>query len=131
MQRMILFLLLPVLAACSTPRESCLRTATQQLGVVNRLVAETEANLARGYAVEREPYTTTRVDLCVGGSRYRYGGVGWSYCTVPTTRYRARPVAIDRATEQRKLRELKQTRTRLAREAEPRVDYCNQRYPAS
>lgn len=134
MTRLILLSALALsLAACATPRESCLRTATKDLIVIDRLIAETQATLARGYALEREPYTRTQVDLCLGSGRYGYGrgGIGWNYCATPTTRYRDRPVAIDRAAEERKLRELRQTRTRLAPEVEQRAAQCSARYPAS
>jgi hypothetical protein len=40
-------------------------------------------------------------------------------------------VTIDLATEQRKLAELKQTRARLLKEAEPKLEFCNLKYPAS
>ena len=66
--------------------------------MVNGLILQTEANLQRGYGVRREAYTSSRVDLCLGSrSCRRHGrvGYGWSYCTVPETRYRNVPVTID------------------------------------
>lgn len=132
MNRLILLALLPILAACSTPRESCLRAASRDLVVVDRLIAQVQGNLARGYAVDREPYVTSTVDLCVGNRGYRGiygGGVGFSYCSRPVTRYRANPVAIDRQTEERKLRELKQTRARLEKQVNANLEACNARYP--
>lgn len=132
MKWMILLLMLPVLAACSTPRQSCINSATRDLAVVNGLIVQTEANLQRGYGLRREAYTSTRVDVCVGSRSYRSSrGFGWNYCAVPQTRYRNVPVTIDRATEQRKLKELQQTRARLVKEARPKLEYCNAKYPAS
>jgi hypothetical protein len=98
---------------------------------VDRLIAETEANLRRGYAIDREPYVTTGLDFCFG----RYGGVqdgvavGLTYCNTVETRYREVPVAIDRSTERRKLAELRETRARLARTAEGQIAACEARYP--
>ena len=97
-------------------------TMNRRLRVVDTLIAQTQANLSRGYGIEREAYVTSTLDLCLGGGSYRYGrygGTGWTYCHRPTTRYKAKPVTIDRAAEQRKLAELKQTRARLLKEAKP------------
>lgn len=133
MRNLILLLALPALLACAPTRQTCLRAATQDVAVVDRLILETQQNLARGYALDREAYVTNSVDLCLGSNRVGFGtgvGVGWSYCNTPTTRYRERPVAIDRAAEQRKLRELQQTRARLIKESEAALEQCNLRYPA-
>ncbi len=127
MKRMIPLLLLPLLAACATPRESCVSAAQKELVTIDRLILETRANLQRGYAIDREYYTSSRVDLCVGSRRH---GFGWNYCSVPTTRVRERPVTIDRAAEQRKLSELQQARKRAAQEAQNKLAYCNAKYPA-
>ena len=127
MKRMIPLLLLPLLASCATPRESCLSSAQKELATIDKLIVETQGNLQRGYAIDREYYTSSRVDLCMRGGRHR---VGWSYCTVPTTRVREKPVTIDRATEQRKLAELQQARKRAAEEARNKVAYCEAKYPA-
>ncbi|WP_068115651.1 hypothetical protein [Tropicimonas marinistellae] len=133
MRNVILLLVLPVMAACATPRETCLKAATKDIQVVDQLILETQANLSRGYGIEKEPYVTSTVDLCLGSGGYGYGrnrvGVGWSYCNTPTTRYKSKPVAIDRAAEQRKLRELKETRARLVRESDARLAQCNAQYP--
>ena len=37
------------LAACGTPQEQCIGAATRDMQVVNRLIAEVQGNLARGY----------------------------------------------------------------------------------
>ncbi|MFD0980545.1 hypothetical protein [Tropicimonas aquimaris] len=133
MRHLILLLALPALVACAPTRQTCLKAATQDVAVVDRLILETQENLSRGYSLDREAYVTNTVDLCLGSSRGGYGrglGVGWSYCNTPTTRYRERPVAIDRAAEQRKLQELRQTRSRLVKESEAALQQCNLRYPA-
>jgi hypothetical protein len=45
MKRALLSLLL--LTACGTPQEQCINSVTRDMRVVDRLIAETEANLAR------------------------------------------------------------------------------------
>ncbi|RYH08238.1 hypothetical protein [Tropicimonas sp. IMCC6043] len=127
MGRLILLLTLPLLAACATPRQTCLVAATRDLATVDQLIAETEANLQRGYAIEPEYYTGSQVGLCVGNGLYT--GLGWTYCTVPQTRVRARPVTIDRTVEQQKLRDLKKVRVRAEREARTKLESCDATYP--
>lgn len=127
MRSLILLAALPLLAACATPREQCLVSATRELTLIDSLIAETQGNLQRGYAVDRQYYTGTRLDLCVGNGYYR--GLGWTYCTVPDTRVVDRPVTIDRSVEQQKLRDLRQVRARAEREARTRLEQCNATYP--
>ena len=126
MKWLIPLVALLALAACATPREACLSSARKEIATLDRLIAETRANLDRGYALEREYYTTTRVTYC-GGSRRR--GLAWNYCTVPDTRVRVEPVAIDRTTEQRKLRELLQSRKRAENKARQQIAYCDAKAP--
>ena len=48
--RLILIPLVLLLAGCATPKENCIKSANKDLAVVDRLIAETQANLTRGYA---------------------------------------------------------------------------------
>ncbi|MBD3765401.1 MAG: hypothetical protein IE927_11935, partial [Rhodobacterales bacterium] len=50
--RVLPVLTLIALAACGTPREQCIARETRDLRTVDRLIAETEENLRRGYALE-------------------------------------------------------------------------------
>lgn len=128
MTKYALLPLLLILAACATPRERCIAAVTRDLSNVEKLIAETKANLARGYAIEREPYTTFELEWCLSrGSKE--GDLRWTWCRDTVTRYRDKPVAIDRATEERKLRELRATRTRLTRQSAAQVAQCQARYP--
>ena len=67
--RPALFLVLPlVLAACATPRESCLSSVGQQGRVIDALISQTRGNVARGYAIEeREELRTRRVAALATG----------------------------------------------------------------
>ncbi|MEM1428015.1 MAG: hypothetical protein AAGG09_01010 [Pseudomonadota bacterium] len=123
--RMFIGFTLCLLAACASPREACLRAALSEVATLDRLIAETEANLARGYAIELEPFVTTGVDFCFGRGAYRHGfGTGFRYCNNVETRYREREVAIDPAAERRKLAELRKRRADLAPAAEARAAAC-------
>ena len=121
--------LLPLLllAACATPRAACETRATKDLRVMNTLIAETRANVDRGYAIAREPYVTTSFQMCLGSTREN---VGIRWCNRPETRYRDTQVAIDPAAEQRKLGNMIAKRDQLEREARTGLAACRSTYPA-
>lgn len=98
-------LLCLVLAACATSRQACLTAATREVLRLDRLIAETDGNLRRGYAIEQG---TAQVTLCIGDD-------GVDACVTPPARERA--VAIDPVVERRKLAELKRARRRAAARA--------------
>lgn len=129
MKRLVL-LTLSALAACGTPQEQCISRNTRDLRTVDRLIAESEGNLARGYAFET---VTVYEDY-------------WAYCPqravsegqpVPPPRLclderpvtEKRPKAIDLNDEARKLASLKEKRTSLARQAENVIAACRAQYP--
>ena len=129
MQRLILPALL-FLTACGTPQEQCINRNTRDLRTVDRLIAETQGNLDRGFAYE---------DITV------YRDV-WVYCARPVVAEgepappprlcrdeRAetvtRPKAIDLAAEAVKLEGLIAKRRQLARAAEPLIAQCKAAYP--
>lgn len=124
------FLTLATLAACGTPQEQCINRNTRDLRTVDRLIAETEGNLARGYAYET---VTVYEDY-------------WTYCPVPRPVEgqpappprlcfderpvtEKRPKAIDLNEEARKLASLKEKRKSLALQAEKVIAACKAQYP--
>ncbi len=129
MKRLI-FPLLALLAACGTPQEQCISRNTRDLRTVDRLIAETQGNLDRGYAFET---ITVYEDY-------------WAYCQgprvaegepVPPPRLclderpvtEQRPKAIDLNAEARKLDSLKAKRRDLARKAEAVIAQCKAEFP--
>ncbi len=100
------FILLPilVLSACATPREQCINQVTQDLRIINSLIAETQGNISRGYAIEERQDVRTSRRICRGensdGSTFRYP------CNETETFTTTRPVAIDLNAEQAKLESL-------------------------
>jgi hypothetical protein len=124
---------LALLAACGTPQEQCIARETRDLRVVERLIAEAEANIARGYALEERVFYSDR----------------WTYCPVPpdpdappdapvpppkpcleeVRETRTVPKAINLADETDKLSGLKVKRRDLARAAEPGIAACRRTYP--
>ena len=116
-----------LLASCGTPQEQCIRSATREIATVDRLIAETEANLARGYAYESKEvihYEWQRCDDWSPGTRPRM-------CFEPVWDTVRKPVAIDPQVEARKLAGLKARRAALARQAAPAIAACRENYPES
>lgn len=100
------FILLPLIAltACTTPREDCINSVTRDTRIINSLVAETQGNLSRGYAIAEEQEVRTLRRTCRGknedGSTFRYR------CDETETFTTTRPVAIDLNAEKAKLESL-------------------------
>jgi len=125
MTRIFALLAVPLLlVACASPQQRCLMDATRELRTVDNLIAETEANLARGYAIDRELDQRSRLTFCTGSYGHWGYGAGMSFCTTDDIVYRDRPVAIDPAAEQRKLSLLRDRRARLAPVAQRAVTAC-------
>jgi len=129
MKRLIL-LSLGLFAGCGTPQEQCISRNTRDLRTVDRLIAETQGNLDRGYAFETitvyEDYWTSCPQppvtegqtpppprLCLDER--------------PVTEQRAK--AIDLNEEARKLDSLKVKRRQLAQAAEAVIAQCKAEYP--
>ncbi|MCX7888643.1 MAG: hypothetical protein N2422_02790 [Rhodobacteraceae bacterium] len=123
-----------LLAGCGTPREQCIAAATRELATVDALIAESQANLRRGYA-----YQPTAV------SRPEWRVCDWielpprpdgtpvpprpRYCLETATDTVQKPVPIDPVAEQRKLDNLLARRKVLNREAAAAVEACKASFP--
>jgi hypothetical protein len=123
------------LAACGTPQEQCIRTATRELRTVDRLLAETRANLARGYSYETEEITRTEWVICdyVQDPASTPGAPlpkpRPRYCFDDVTDTVRREVAIDPALERRKLAGLEEKRRDLNGKAAAAIRACQTKYP--
>lgn len=116
---------LVVLAGCATPYERCVAPATGQLRTVDALIAETQANIARGFALER--VRDIRYDLV---PCHDIDGLV-RFCREPVAIERARPVAIDRTVEAGKLASLRARRAELAMELSVLRADCRARHPGA
>ncbi len=129
------WILVAALAACGTPQEQCIGTATRELRTVDRLIAETKGNLARGYSYETEEITRTEWVICdyvqdpaptpgapLPKPRPRY-------CFDDVTDTVRREVAIDPGLERRKLAGLEEKRRDLNRRAAAAIEVCQAKYP--
>ncbi|WP_428546711.1 hypothetical protein [Profundibacter sp.] len=117
MKRYLLALLLP-LAGCSTALEQCVNRSTKNLQAVDDLIATTQANIDRGYALDSRPQVSIGLQLCTSPS------ANFHFCTGTQTSPKQAPVAIDVAAERRKLAELKSRRAVLKRQSDLVVRAC-------
>ncbi|MDW4551359.1 hypothetical protein R5H32_18535 [Defluviimonas sp. D31] len=118
-----------LLAACGSPQERCIQSATREMRTLDRLIAETEATLARGYGYETREvvrHVWTRCDDFIPG----YGPHPYRrMCFEPVFHTVKEPVAIDPAAEARKLDGLKTRRAELAARAAPAIEACKVEHP--
>ena len=133
MKRLLFATLGLALAACGTPQENCIRGVTRDLRVVEGLIGDTEANLARGYALENITMSRPVWKQCLR----RTGGitpegqpaVAPDLCLDDETYTVTRPKAIDLSAEQRTLDGLKAKRAQLTRQSEGAVAQCRAQHP--
>ena len=116
------------LTACGTPQEQCIRANTKELRQVDALIAETRANLSRGYGYDEQTVTDWDWAPCFP-SRPNVAGTGRDMCWEPYERTVRKPVAIDPAAENRKLAALTERRKVLASRAAPAIAACKAQYP--
>ncbi|WP_343080861.1 hypothetical protein [Ostreiculturibacter nitratireducens] len=129
MRRAALALLLLV-AACATPQERCIQTATRELRTVNELIAEIEGNLARGYAYQTYEITRPVWAICDWLPPAKEGGRPRPhYCLEDETETIRRRVAIVPDLERRKLVALREKQAELTRIAAAEIAACKAKYP--
>lgn len=114
------FAALGLLAACATPEERCAGGALRELRTVNELIAESERNLSRGFALEQEVDVSPRLTFCTGVA----DNVAVSFCTGDRLVRRERPVAIDPDAERRKLAALQERKRALETVVRRRLAAC-------
>ncbi len=127
MRKNLFLLPLLALAACATPRESCISEATRELRTLTALVNETQGNIARGYAIAEVQDVAVRRTRCTGtnadGSTFTFP------CEETTTVTRQQPVAIDLRAERAKLDSLLERQALLRRQSDAQVQACIAAYP--
>jgi hypothetical protein len=131
--RAILISGLALLAACGTPQQQCINRETRDLRVVERLIAETQGNLDRGYGFEEVTVLTTEYVDCTPQVIVPEGApvpqVQRRLCLDEVPETVRRPVALDLAEEQRKLASLQERRQALLGRAEQVIAACKAAYP--
>ena len=115
------------LMACATPQQRCIIKAAPDLPVLNRLIAESEGNRARGYAfadveVEMDVWKLCRVDLTPSE-------VGQTMCLETETTTTREAVAIDLTAEAAKLASMRARRDDIEAKAQPAFAQCQAEFP--
>ena len=124
MRSSLVLLPLLALAACATPREACIGSAQREMRVVNALVAETQGNIARGYAIEeRQEIRVVRSACPVFDGDGNPTGFT-TPCDKQETFTTKVPVAIDLNAEQAKLRSLLQRQAQMESQTQARIQQC-------
>jgi hypothetical protein len=118
-----------LLVACGTPQEQCIARNTRDLRTVDRLIAETEGNLKRGYAYETVTVTEDYWDYCPRPPLPDAPAPKPRLCLQERETTLRRAVAIDLEAEERKLDGLKAKRNELARQAESVIAQCKADHP--
>lgn len=124
-----LLVVLFLLAACGTPQEQCIAVGTRDLQVVDRLIAESEANLARGYAYETVTKYVPAWINCTPRPTEANPTPATQMCFDQVPQTTRQEVAIDLGAEAAKLKSLKAKRTQLAKSAQPLIAQCKAKYP--
>jgi hypothetical protein len=125
MTRLAPFFLLPlILAGCMSPREMCEAEATRELRTIDGLIAETEGNIARGYALVPQTQVRERMVPCRHPDDAQF-----LFCFVPEVVQTDRPQAMDRAVERGRLASLRERRAELAGPSGRAVAACAAAYP--
>jgi hypothetical protein len=121
--------LLLALMACATPKERCITNAAPDLPVLDALIAETQGNLARGYAyadvVVQTPVWVECAALLSDGTYAAKPKLCMG--SAPTTLRKA--VAIDLTAEADKLASMQARRAAMEAQAQPAFAQCQAQFP--
>jgi hypothetical protein len=120
---------LVLLAACGTPQEQCINTNTRDLQVVDRLIRDTEGNLARGYGYATVTEYEARWVDCTPRPTAAVPKPTTQRCFDRVPVSVRKPVALDLNAEAAKLQSLKTKRASLAKSAESVIAQCKAKFP--
>jgi hypothetical protein len=123
-------LTLALLAACGTPQEQCIARETRDLRTLDRLIAETQGNIDRGYAlvevqVERDRWVLCPAPPPVEGEPAAKPRM----CLDDYVDTETQPKAINLREEADKLSGMKAKRAVLAKAAERQIAACRAANP--
>ncbi len=128
MKRLVILTLLAV-TACGTPQEQCIAAGTRDLQVVERLIAEAEGNIARGYAWENVTVLERRWVECRTKPTAEMSEPARERCLVEVPETTKKPRAIDLAEEASTLASLKAKRAEQLAASKGLVKACKAKYP--
>ena len=117
------------LSACGTPQQQCIRSVSHDMIVLDRLIAEAQGNLARGYAYVDTVVSSPEFVDCTPDATAANPNPTPQTCfeDVPTTV--TKPVSIDLNAEAAKLASMQKRRAEMAKALAPAIADCQARYP--
>ncbi|MFZ3580635.1 hypothetical protein ACOI1H_00505 [Loktanella sp. DJP18] len=118
---------LALVAACATPQQQCLNNVTEELRVNQFLIAQTQGNLDRGFAIDRQQRVSRGFDMC--RERGRDGVTTTRLCRTTQVRDVNVPQAINLDVERGTLDQLLAKRAILQRQATAATAQCRALYP--
>lgn len=118
-------LLAGLLGACASPLERCVAEAGREVGFLEQELTERRVNIARGYAVHREPVMDFMPGLCFSASLGSY-----YTCMEPVERLRETRRPINAADERERIAQLERSLTRERAQAERARAQCVAQFPA-
>ena len=127
MHKLSFMLTVLLLVSCTDPRQSCIAAAVKELRTIQGLISETQANLARGYAVKTDTDLIIYTDFC---PETQITDDPVLFCDRTATTTIERPIAIDLASQRRQLVSLEKTEARLLRITEQELRQCQRDFPA-
>ena len=107
-----------LVAACASPRESCIRAAGAELRALDAQITESEAALARGYRITEATEPRTTLHIC------EWPREPVLFCTQHTPGQRAARIAVHAGAEEARLAELRRERARLVEITQDRIAAC-------
>lgn len=129
MKRFLLISVALGLAACGTPQEQCIGQVSRDLRIVDKLIAESERNLARGYAMADVVQTRTEFVDCTPDPTPERPKPRPRQCLEEESETVSRPVAINLDEEAAKLATLRTKRAQLAAATSSAIAACQRQYP--
>ena len=112
-----------LVAACATPQEQCINTASNQVQILQNGIAKAQGNISRGYAIHKHREEYQVADICYDKEKKPYACFDTEYRTIET------PVSIDVIQEHRKLADLKRRLPAAKRKMLTDVKSCRMAYP--
>lgn len=127
MRAALFFLPLLALVACAPQRDRCINDATRDVKIRDSLIAQTRANIDRGFALEQRQELRSRTRLC----RFERedGSTGRRLCEDIDTVTTTTPVTIDIAAEREKLAALEALQNEKRQMANQAIAQCIAAYP--
>jgi hypothetical protein len=117
------------LAACSTPQQECVRMASHDMAALDRLIAETQGNIARGYGYAQTVVSMPEFVECEPHPWKSDERSAPRMCLEDVSHTVTKPVALDLQVEAAKLASMQQRRAEMTKALAPAIAECQARYP--